>query len=276
MFRKSLIATALAGVLATTPALATTGAASETWTEASIVTAYTLNEHLNPFDIDVEVRSSTVTLSGEVESEVEKGLAEEIARSVDGVKRVENHLRVSRDATRKDAGGNGFARSVEDASITARVKSQLLWNRATSGTAVNVTTESGVVTLEGRVDSDAERALVRKVVRNTEGVRSVNDRMEVKGATSASSDGQVSPSEAVSDLTSNVSDTWVTTKVKSALLYSSDVEGTDINVDTDAGIVTLSGTVDNEQEMARAIEIVEGIIGVKGVQTELRLSPSTS
>ncbi|MBN2850783.1 MAG: BON domain-containing protein [Erysipelotrichaceae bacterium] len=41
---------------------------SDTWLKAKIVTAYALNDHLNPFVIDVDVDDRRVTLAGEVES----------------------------------------------------------------------------------------------------------------------------------------------------------------------------------------------------------------
>ena len=45
-------------------------------------------------------------------------------------------------------------------------------------------------------------------------------------------------------------DGWITTKVKSTLLYSSNVDGSDIKVDTKNGVVTLSGKVDTGAERA--------------------------
>ena len=64
----------------------------------------------------------------------------------------------------------------------------------------------------------------------------------------------------------NVSDAWVTAKVKSTLLYSKGVSGTDINVSTVHGEVTLAGLVDNASERSLAIDLVRDVRGVKSVQ----------
>ncbi len=65
-----------------------------------------------------------------------------------------------------------------------------------------------------------------------------------------------------------ISDSWITTKVKSTLLYSSNVKGSDIEVTTNAGVVTLSGKLDTGVERALAVELAENVRGVKSVQAK--------
>ncbi len=62
-----------------------------------------------------------------------------------------------------------------------------------------------------------------------------------------------------------VTDTWITTKVKSDLLASDGVPGTDISVNTVNGTVTLGGTVKSKAEHDKAIAVTKGIKGVKHV-----------
>lgn len=62
-------------------------------------------------------------------------------------------------------------------------------------------------------------------------------------------------------------DTWITTKVKSELLADSAVKGTDINVSTVNGVVTLAGVLDNQPAIDKAIMITKGIKGVTDVDT---------
>lgn len=66
-----------------------------------------------------------------------------------------------------------------------------------------------------------------------------------------------------------IDDSVITTKAKSALLADTTVKGTDIDVETDRGIVTLSGMVDNERQRDRAASIVRGIDGVKSVENKM-------
>lgn len=63
-----------------------------------------------------------------------------------------------------------------------------------------------------------------------------------------------------------VSDTWITTKVKTELLASSEVSGTDIKVETVNGVVSLSGTASKAQA-EKAASIARNIDGVKNVDT---------
>lgn len=63
-----------------------------------------------------------------------------------------------------------------------------------------------------------------------------------------------------------VDDTVVTTKVKAALLADAAVKGMDISVKTVGGEVQLTGVVDNQAQMDRAVEVAKGITGVQRVQ----------
>jgi len=63
-------------------------------------------------------------------------------------------------------------------------------------------------------------------------------------------------------------DTWITTKVKSSLLADSNVKGLDINVETVNGVVTLTGMVDQQSQIADATRIAQGIEGVTSVVTD--------
>lgn len=247
---------------------------SDLWAEASLTTAYTLNTQLNPFKIDTDVENGVATLRGTVESSVEKDLAGELAKGVDGIKEVRNELKVVPDgdyhtAKAEDGEHRSFMRTVEDANITAKVKSQLLWNSNTSGLSIDVDTRNGKVTLTGDVGSDAEAQLAEQIARNTEDVRSVDNELKVHGLP-ATAAGQVK--QDAREIGKAISDSWISTKVKSALLYNRSVDGTDIDVDVKNGVVTLKGHVDSDFESKTAVNIAEGIKGVKRVNSELKTS----
>jgi len=60
-------------------------------------------------------------------------------------------------------------------------------------------------------------------------------------------------------------DGWITTKVKSTYMYSSNVDSDDIGVTTLNGVVSLDGQVSSGPERALAIELAKNIHGVKSV-----------
>lgn len=70
---------------------------------------------------------------------------------------------------------------------------------------------------------------------------------------------------------SDVPDAWVTTKVKMSLLTSEGVSGTDVDVDTIDGRVTLHGTVASDAEKAKAEQLTHSIVGVREVNNLLQV-----
>ena len=77
--------------------------------------------------------------------------------------------------------------------------------------------------------------------------------------------------EAKTTVGTDVDDSAITTKVKSALLADADVKGLDIKVETRKGEVQLSGFVDNQSQIDRAITVTKGVEGVKDVDNKMSL-----
>lgn len=151
------------------------------WKEGVIEGAFLFNTNLNPLDIDVEVKGSTAILSGYVDTDAAKALAEQVALSVDGITDVDNQIKVDKaKSARDDDTMDDLKSDISDAAITTKVKSKLLANTQVSGLSVNVDTKDRVVTLKGKVDTDTERDLVYYIARNTDGVRGINNELTVK------------------------------------------------------------------------------------------------
>ena len=62
-----------------------------------------------------------------------------------------------------------------------------------------------------------------------------------------------------------VDDTLITTQVKASFAADPQVSALAISVDTEQGVVTLSGVVESEAGRQRAIQLAQGIAGVKRV-----------
>ncbi len=78
----------------------------------------------------------------------------------------------------------------------------------------------------------------------------------------------VATSDAMEKAGDATSDTWITTKVKSALLAEDATPGMDIEVETKEGVVSLSGTVATEAEREMAIDKAKSIEGVREVSAD--------
>jgi hyperosmotically inducible periplasmic protein len=230
--------------------------------EAQIWTTYALSPHLRATDLSVSVKDGTATLTGDVPQDVNRQLAHEIALGVSGVSKVDNRIEVKEDFKPAPRSTRGYGDIVDDASITAAVKSKLLWSKHTDGLDIHVTTMAGKVRLEGSADSAESKALAGRLASNTQGVNDVDNALVVAArAPSAADNARGTASEAGQ----GIADAWITTKVKSTYMYSSNISSADISVDTTDGIVTLTGQVDSGAERALAIEMAQNIRGVRRV-----------
>lgn len=68
-----------------------------------------------------------------------------------------------------------------------------------------------------------------------------------------------------------VDDSVITTKVKAAILNDADLKVMQINVETFKGVVQLSGFVESQAMIARAVEVTRGVAGVTSVKDDMRL-----
>lgn len=145
----------------------------------SLETRYATHDELSALEINTDVREGTAYLSGEVDSEAKRQLAEEVAADVDGIHSLRNDLRVVDDGEQATA-GESLAAAADDVRITATVKSRLLASENTGGLDIKVDTDEQVVTLQGDVSDDAERELAGLIAANTSGVKEVRNRLNVK------------------------------------------------------------------------------------------------
>lgn len=68
-----------------------------------------------------------------------------------------------------------------------------------------------------------------------------------------------------------ISDSALTTKVKTALLAEKNLKSLGIKVESTAGVVTLSGTVPSEASIQQAVDVATHVKGVKDVHNSLEL-----
>jgi hyperosmotically inducible protein len=68
-----------------------------------------------------------------------------------------------------------------------------------------------------------------------------------------------------------MADATITAKVKSAMIGQPDLKALQINVDTDNGVVTLTGTVDTPRKLELATRVAQGVEGVKSVDNRLSM-----
>lgn len=149
-----------------------------------------------------------------------------------------------------------------DPGVTTAVKAKLAADDTVKAYKIDVDTKDGVVTLGGTVDTAEAKSRAVEVARTTKGVTSVVDQLSVSP-----------PAVATSGVTEALTDTGITTAVKTKLLADPASSGLKIHVDTTNGVVTLTGTVSTDDEKARAEAVTKETSGVSSVVNSLTVEP---
>ncbi len=144
---------------------------------------------------------------------------------------------------------------IDDAVITTEVKAALLADPDVKSFEVKVETRKGEVMLSGYVDNSTQLDRAAAVTRGIAGVKTVQNNMSLKGA--ATTAGM------------KLDDSVVTTKVKTALMGDDQVKSRDIAVVTLKGEVQLSGFVDSQKQIDRAVVVATAVEGVTRVNNEM-------
>ena len=144
---------------------------------------------------------------------------------------------------------------IDDTVVTTKVKSALVADPEVKGFDIKVETRKGEVQLSGLVESQAQVDRALTVARGVEGVMRVENHMTLKSGSAT--------------VGTTIDDSIVTTKVKTALLADKSVKGSDISVITSRGLVQLSGYVDNQSQMDRAVEVARTVEGVQSVDNKM-------
>lgn len=80
--------------------------------------------------------------------------------------------------------GRTAGRNIDDATLTASVKAQLVADKASNFTRIDVDTTSGVVSLTGTVESPEQRKRAEQLAARVDGVKRVVNNLQVQGKTS--------------------------------------------------------------------------------------------
>ena len=189
---------------------------------------------VNATNIGVEVKKGVVTLSGHVDSLVEKWNAEQAAKRVIGVKALAIELDVIVPGSSQKS----------DTEIAIAASEALKWNVYKLADKVSIKVEDGVVTLTGAVPWYHERLSAENLIRYLTGVRAVNNLISIKPSISINT---------------------VKMDIERALKRRAHEEAQQITVAIQGDEVILGGKIHNWQEKSLALDAVWGVPGVKKV-----------
>jgi osmotically-inducible protein OsmY len=194
-------------------------------------------EHEN---IDVNVRFGRVTLSGVVDNLKARKAAQWDARNTMGVSSVKNNIRVR------------FAEEMSDDDLADKVRSELDRDNYLERFDINVIAVDGRVYLSGEVNTSWEKDHAERLIEKIYGVNRIVNNITYQD------DWTWKPDWEIKD------------DVEGQLMWSPFVDGGDINVSVDDGVVTLTGEVDTYSESQSAVDnAYQG--GAKKVNNELKI-----
>jgi hyperosmotically inducible protein len=139
---------------------------SDSWITAKTKIALFADSRAPGTSVSVETTKGMVFLRGKVETDAEKKAAEEIARGIEGVQAVRNELQVVPGSAKKVV-------EAKDDEITMQVKKRIKADPKL--TSLDVRTDNGVVTLQGKLPSIMDSARASQMAREVPGVRSVRN-----------------------------------------------------------------------------------------------------
>jgi osmotically-inducible protein OsmY len=217
--------------------------------KSSAKKSYVFKTYLKGDDIKIQSKDGAVTLTGTVSEESHKSLAQETVAGLPGVKSVDNRLEVKGTPPAKNS----------DAWITAKVKTMLLFHRNVSA-MTEVNTTGGIVTLQGKATSQAQKDLTTEYAKDVDGVKDVKNEMTI-----------AKTSKKTQTVGGKIDDASITALVKLTLLYHRSTSALNTSVTTKRGVVTLSGKAKNAAEKDLAAKFANDVNGVKGVNNQMTI-----
>ena len=144
-----------------------------------------------------------------------------------------------------------FASETDDR-IEESAKQSYVFKTYLKGNDIKIQSKNGVVTLTGTVSEESKKTLAGETVASLTGVKSVDNKLEVKG-----------------EDTDSYSDTWLMTKVKTTLLFHRNVSAIETEVFAKDGTITLRGEATSKAQKDLATEYAKDVEGVKKVKNEM-------
>jgi osmotically-inducible protein OsmY len=145
-------------------------------------------------NITADARKNEATLRGTVETEALRSKAIELAKSAQPGLTVNDNIEVKpRESARAESAedlakqewdkvkraGDRVGNTTEDAWLHGKILAKLISNPKTPARNINIDVVQGVVILSGRVSNAEEKSEAEKLARNTDGVKSVENRLEI-------------------------------------------------------------------------------------------------
>jgi osmotically-inducible protein OsmY len=172
-----------------------------------------------------------------------------------------------------------LAADERDDQLRTRVESRLEHDATLHDERIVVSVEDGRVKLTGTVLDEAEKARATRLAQSAGAKRIDNDLTVESPSVTPSKTGKTKPTakSAAHEAATDVSDAWITSKVKTAIALDKQLSDSDVSVSTNQdGVVVLSGVVPSEAARRHVVELANTIKGVREVKDALTVKGEPS
>lgn len=227
-------------------------------TTSKVKTALLLSKHVSAFDIKTTTTGGVVTLTGEIPSDETRRLAGAIAQDTSGVTTVQNNLAVN-PATGRSPEMAKLGDRVADLEIKTIVIDRLAQSPELKDKRLTVEVSKQVVTVDGAVDSLAQKRAAEQIAIQVPGVQNLVSQVTVK-------DAQGGPESADDKLARRVEFELYSTKAVSLKA---------VQIRSQDGTIILTGSVPSRAEKLLAERVAQSVEGVKKVLNNLSAPDQT-
>ena len=221
-------------------------------TTAKVKTALALSKHLSAFDINVNTKQGQVTLMGQVPSEEIKTIAGVIAQDTSGVKQLNNNLGID-PSVRPNPEASRLGERVADLELKAIVQDAMGKSPELRDKHIEAGVKERTVTLNGTVETSAQKNLAQKIAEGIMDVHGVINNIIVIPLQNAAD----SPDERLSK------------RVEFELYSTKAFSMNGLQIESQDGTVTLSGSVSSRAEKLLAEKVVQSVDGVRKIVNNL-------
>jgi hyperosmotically inducible periplasmic protein len=210
--------------------------------EASAKKSYVFKTYLKDDAVNIKSTDGAVLLTGTVNEASHKSLAKETVAGLPGVTSVDNQLVYKGEVPAENS----------DGWISMQVKGALLYNRHVSAVKTQVFVENGIVTLKGEADSQAQKDLTGEYAKDVKGIKEVKNEMTIAQAVTQGEEHTMGD---------KIDDASITAQVKVALLAHHSTSAFKTGVETNDGVVTLSGKATSAAAKDMATQVANNVNG---------------
>jgi hyperosmotically inducible periplasmic protein len=221
-------------------------------TTTKVKTALALSKHLSAFDINVNTKQGQVTLAGEVPSEEIKTMAGVIAQDTSGVKQLNNNLGID-PSVRPNPEASRLGERVADLEIKAIVQDAMAKSPELRDKHIEAGVKERSVTLSGTVETSAQKNLAQQIAGGIMDVHGVINNITVIPLQNAVD----SPDERLSK------------RVEFELYSTKAFSLNGLQIHSQDGMVTLSGSVSSKAEKLLAEKVAQSVDGVRKIVNNL-------